>query len=360
MLPRTDEARLLASPDTVDLQYIFAISQEPVAIPRFRVTTERYLALQVHTANPVEFNRPAPEQVIGSMFTSAKYSRVEPSSAARYHASFVQHAGSLESAAYYLAVQPYRGLLEVLANNTALKLPGWIVQNPSKRRVLNHLQLRSVTGHQTPPATQDYFNTVSDELPPEAVELLEKGILERGFLLPCAFCSFKSWYAADSVGQDFRCTRCSKVQIYKTNPLWLYKLREVVFQGFEDNMQVPLLALNFLRRSSVHHFEWVPDSDIYEGGSREDLHRNVDLLCICDGMLYVGEAKSNDAIDENQFAFYRNICERVEVDGIVFATAQEEWASSTLARIADLRDRFTGNVLTLTSAELYPDVVVSA
>ncbi len=125
-------------------------------------------------------------------------------------------------------------------------------------------------------------------------------------------------------------------------------------------MQVPLLALNFLRRSSVHHFEWVPDSDIYEGGSREDLHRNVDLLCICDGMLYVGEAKSNDAIDENQFAFYRNICERVEVDGIVFATAQEEWASSTLARIADLRDRFTGNVLTLTSAELYPDVVVSA
>jgi hypothetical protein len=116
----------------------------------------------------------------------------------------------------------------------------------------------------TPSETQRYFDTVSDILPGEAIELLEKGLLERGFVLGCSTCSYRAWYPAEHVGQNFECSRCFQKQVCTSNPLWLYKLPEVIFLGFAaDNMQVPLLTLRYLQRQSQHYFEWVPDSNFF-------------------------------------------------------------------------------------------------
>ena len=323
-------------------------------LKKFRIAQDRYLRTHIRTEESLYFEHPSTQQIISTIFTSAGFSRLEPSETARYHKNFVDRAGSLEAAAFYLANPQYRELLEVLSNNTKEQLPGWLLKHPSQRRVLHHLQLRNLLKKETPPETHKYFDTVSDELPEEVTALLEQRILERGFLLSCKACAYSSWYPAEHVGQAFECPRCYFRQVCTSNPLWLYKLAEVVFQGFEDHMEAPLLTLNYLRNASHYHFDWIPDSDVYWREKSKDLHRNVDILCLSDGRLYVGEAKSNNDISEEQFAFYEKISTIQDVDGFVFATSQPEWNSGTLKRIERLKPPyFKGKVLCLTRRKLY-------
>lgn len=214
--------------------------------------------------------------------------------------------------------------------------------NPSKRRALRHLDLRLILKERIPETTTDYFNSVADELPKSAITLLTKKLLERGFQLHCKFCSFTSWYPVQNVGQTFECTRCNQVQIYDSNPLWLYKLPEVIFQGFEDHMEVPLLALAYLQSRCSRLFEWEPDSNLYWVENEKEKHQNLDILCLIDGKIYLGEAKSNDEIAAKQFSFYERVCLQTPIGGIVFATSRPQWNKATSERIIGLKNKFKG------------------
>jgi hypothetical protein len=91
----------------------------------------------------------------------------------------------------------------VLALNGEKRKPGWVLEHPDKRRVLHHYDLLEVLNSTIPVETKEYFDTVSDELPDAAVEILQKQLLERGFLLKCSSCSFRAWYPAEHIGQTF-------------------------------------------------------------------------------------------------------------------------------------------------------------
>jgi hypothetical protein len=323
-------------------------------IPRFRVNREHQLIVQVKEDSFIQFNKPALPDIFNLLFTAAGYTRLQPSATARYHTNFIARAGDIQTAARFLAQEAYARLFTVLADNTDKSKPGWILQYPSKRRVLHHYHLREVLGSPTAQETKKYFDTDGDILPEAAVELLQKGLLERGFRLNCRSCSYSAWYPAEHIGQKFECARCFQSQVYTSNPLWLYKLPEVVFQGFEDNMQVPLLALEFLRQRSKHHFEYMADSDVYWTETSKERSCNIDLLCMVDGKLYIGEAKSNDAIEGAQFSLYQAFSERLAIDGLVFATQRSMWNQGTHDRISRLRAEFRGEILTLTVDDLYP------
>lgn len=327
------------------------VRSEPIS--RFRVNRQRRFVVQVDRDALVQFGKPSLPEIFAFLVGYAGFDRVAPSSTARYHVSFVRLAGGLQRASELLSRSPNRELFETLADNSDQSKLGWVLQNPSRRRGLHHLHLRQMLGTTTPAETRVYFDTVSDDIPESGLELLEKRLLERVFLLPCDYCSYKAWYPVDQAGQTFQCGRCFQSQVYHTNPLWLYKLPEVVFQGFADNMQVPLLALNCMRKRTVHNFEWMPDSNVYDSTNLESPIRNIDLICLVDGKLYVGEAKSNNSISADQFSWYERFLRRTAVDGLVFATSQTRWSQGTADRINRLRAQFSGEVVGLTSADLY-------
>lgn len=279
---------------------------------------------------------------------------MEQSNTAKYHVNFIRRAGDLEKAANYLANTPFKDLLALLADNKSRNQYGWVIEEPSKRRVLPHLHLYQILGRRIPTETIEYFNTISDELPVEVVDLLQKNLLERGFRLKCLSCGYRSWYPAELVGQHFQCSRCFETQVYESNPLWLYKLPEVIFQGFEDNMQVPLLTLQYLKQTSSYTFEWLPDSNAVWNENEKQMSGNIDVICLRDGKIYVGEAKSNNNIDREQFSFYERICRSVDIDGVVFATSQVAWSRGTQDRIDNLKTWFKGDVVILAKKELYP------
>ena len=137
----------------------------------------------------------------------------------------------------------------------------------------------------------------------------------------------------------------------QSNPLWLYKLPEVVFQLFENDADVPLLALFHLLRGSTKNFQYALDSEV-RLGSDEKSARNLDFGCLSDGKVYIGEAKSNAVIGEQQFRFYEELVVRSTIDGIVLATTAPNWSPATIARLEALKSNLKAEVITLTKAEL--------
>jgi hypothetical protein len=327
----------------------------PLKMHPYRVNNNHYLVFQVEVEIPIEINAISSQDAVSMIFLNANYLRIEPSSTANFQTIFVERAGGLDQAAYYLAKSPYRLFLETLSDNSNKNKLGWLLEHPSKRRAFNHFDLWEIVGETIPQNTQKYYRDISDKLPKEVIALLERRLLERGFFLSCTSCSFRSWYPVDHIGQSFTCARCFQNQIYRSNPLWLYKLPEIIFQGFNNAMQVPLLTLNYMKRKSRYHFDWIPDSDIFWIEEQKELSRNIDIICICDGEMYIGEAKSAASIEKDQFSFYQGVCQKAAIDGVIFATSQKHWDKKTLGYIETLKQNFSGKVLCLTEEDLYPE-----
>ncbi len=117
-------------------------------------------------------------------------------------------------------------------------------------------------------------------------------------------------------------------------------------------MQVPLLTLQYLKQTSRYTFEWLPDSNVVWNENGKQMSGNIDVICLRDGKIYVGEAKSNNTIDREQFSFYERICRSVDIDGVVFATSQVAWSRGTQDRIDNLKTWFKGDVVILAKREL--------
>lgn len=322
----------------------------PLQSARFRITNSRDVRLQLGDRSPVRFIVPTVIQVVETIFREGGFTKFQESNHSQYQKAFINRAGDLASACDLLRDSPYREFFRLLSNCKAdPDLPGWLIKNPMRRSM--H-QLAICKALRKPILKSDDDSLVSSEaLPDDARRLIELELIERGFQLSCASCSAKLWYRAEEVGQGFSCHRCYEKQRLSTNPFWLYRLPEVIFQFFEHDADVPLLALFHLQKKSTQYFQFVLDSELYKG-SDDKKGQNIDFACLSDGRVYIGEAKSINNIETKQFRMYQYLADRVSIDGIVFATTAKEWNSSTRKRIEELRTRFHGEVLSLTKAEL--------
>jgi hypothetical protein len=204
----------------------------------------------------------------------------------------------------------------------------------------------------------------------EAAEVLDRlssaAVLYRGFILQCQYCRRADWFPLRELSDSFTCKRCHREQVftqkhwrYPNQPHLYYQLDELVYLGLEHNMQVPLLALDALR-GSRDSFLYVHELE-YREKDKDTPLVEVDLNCIADGMLTIGEAKKDDRLGKNdreeseaiskQLELARRLCARQ----IVFATASEEWHSSTLERILKAFGAQRFDLVLLTRNNLYGD-----
>lgn len=103
-------------------------------------------------------------------------------------------------------------------------------------------------------------------------------------------------------------------------------------------MAVPILALDFLRRESTQNFSFTTDRELWKPEAlRPDAE--VDLFCVVDGILTVGEAKKEDRLgkntsDENaEIRKYKRIAASLAARHLVFATLSDAWNMQTRERI---------------------------
>jgi hypothetical protein len=238
--------------------------------------------------------------------------------------------GGLHEVARFLQNAETRGLLDRFLDKS-LSQPGKGVYLSDDRR--RYLDLAAVKEHLGAGATG-----LIDEL-------VSRQILYRGFIFSCSYCRNSTWFSVGEITQEFKCKRCGRTQIYtKANwkmpdePAWFYKLDELVYQGYRQGMAVSLLALNFLKLQSSENFSFVTDREFWKAGAAK-ADAEIDLSCVSDGVLTIGEAKTDNRLgqsvsEENaEIAKYKRIAAGLSARRLVLATYGGDWNQKTAERV---------------------------
>ncbi len=110
---------------------------------------------------------------------------------------------------------------------------------------------------------------------------------------------------------------------------------EIVYLFLFNNGDVPILALDFLRGKSKEGFLYTTDLEVFKDGAEKPL-MELDIACVCDGIITIGEAKKNNTlankIPEERRAVekYYKLARLVGANQLVFATLSESWSQRTL------------------------------
>jgi len=174
-------------------------------------------------------------------------------------------------------------------------------------------------------------------------ELIEKGVLYRGFIFQCEACRNSDWYAIEDVGQSFMCSRCRRAQTYKKlhwktpqEPRWYYKLDEIVYQGYQHNMYIPILTLGVLQRSVKQSFFYLPEIEVRRDSAAERPDAEIDFCCCLDGEIAIGEATKRPRLGEStkeekaELIKYKDLAISLGATIVVLSTFSEQWSPEML------------------------------
>lgn len=125
--------------------------------------------------------------------------------------------------------------------------------------------------------------------------LLSRNVLRRGLVLRCSACERWDFYALADAAETNVCRRCgayahttdARRELTVGEPAWYYDLHGAVRELLGKNGDVPLLAARTLAASG-RRFADVPELDFL---SPDRAPQEIDLICLVDDRLVIGEAK---------------------------------------------------------------------
>lgn len=118
----------------------------------------------------------------------------------------------------------------------------------------------------------------------------------KGFNLKCPHCSSKFWYTINSVNEDMVCYGCIENFRLPIEPSFAYKLNDLVknniFQSSKcrDGNLTVIRTLALIFDESRKSFDYMPQINLYNNFNTNRAYSDVDIFCISDGKLIIGEA----------------------------------------------------------------------
>jgi hypothetical protein len=246
--------------------------------------------------------------------------------------------GSLGEVSTFLRNTQYRSLLDQYLDTSKSGPAKGVYLDGDRRRYLDLASIKALVPDRSASLIDD---------------LISKQVLYRGFIFRCSFCRNSHWYSVSGITQEFKCRRCGRSQLYtKANwknpdePAWFYKLDELVYQGHRQGMAVSLLALNYLKETAERSFTFTTEREFWKPGAGKP-EIEVDFFCAPDGVLSVGEAKTENCLGNGiseetaKIARYKHLVMGLSTAQLVFATLRNCWRRETIDAIvgafADLR-----------------------
>jgi hypothetical protein len=255
---------------------------------------------------------------------------IHESDKGRYTRRMIELWGDLSALAGDLQGPPTRKLLTSWASDT---IDGDLGRIHQRRKYLRLGDVMKIAGL--------HIDRARDLLD----RYLAKGIVARGLVLQCGMCAGTSFYRLEDLGPGFRCQRCRQDnQIARQawrgprEPQWFYGLDEVVYQGLDSNVQVPVVALAELAKPAKS-FLYMPEALVRTPG-HNDLE--VDLWAIVDGKILIGEAKKSDKLETTvrrekaRCTALRAVADAVTADQFVMATSSAQWNQRTRDSVTKL------------------------
>jgi hypothetical protein len=114
----------------------------------------------------------------------------------------------------------------------------------------------------------------------------------------------------------------------KNEPLWSYRLAEVVYQFLEHDGELAVLAVHDefepSNRPFAHSFEL--DLTPPEGGDGFE----VDIFTSDGYRLWIGEAKKDGRFDPERLAFVATLAHLTDAYGVILVTSRASWPRATV------------------------------
>jgi len=139
-------------------------------------------------------------------------------------------------------------------------------------------------------------------------ELCYYRVFLKGFKLKCPRCSSKFWYPINNINENVTCFGCLEDFRLPIEPYFAYKLNDLIkiniFQSpkSRDGNLTVIRTLALICDQSRRSFEYAPQINLFDNMDTNKPCSDVDIICISDGKLIIGEAKHNS----NEFSANSN------------------------------------------------------
>lgn len=141
------------------------------------------------------------------------------------------------------------------------------------------------------------------------VDLCNFRVFLKGLKLKCTKCSSVFWYPVKEVRETINCKGCLENFKLPIEPRFAYKLNDLIknniFQSktSRDGNLTVIRTLVSIQSNSRQAFEYSPQINLYDDHMSKKPRSEVDVVCLSDGQLIIGEAKYNSssfAADKNK------------------------------------------------------------
>lgn len=178
--------------------------------------------------------------------------------------------------------------------------------------------------------------------------LLQRGILFRGHEWVCEACRHRNWRGIDALQEVLACEVCGENHLLPAGVTLDFQMNEFLATCLREHDTLSVAAaLCTLRQRARHCFLYAPQTALYDrypDGPRAAITRELDVVCISDGKLIIGEAKISSAlIARSDIEDLAAAAVAVNADIAVLAAMQGD-PQTMKTKLTELKDRLPEHI----------------
>ncbi|MCL4279312.1 MAG: hypothetical protein KJZ60_06430, partial [Ignavibacteriaceae bacterium] len=157
--------------------------------------------------------------------------------------------------------------------------------------------------------------------------LVSLKIFFQGYEWSCQKCGSDNWSSVDELKTSNICEVCGReMDISPQGIEWNYSINKRLLDAlYKDSILADLWALGTLLEHAFETFYYVPQSALYKKYDNPNPCAEIDIICIREGILILGEAKLNSSnFSEKQINALLDIAKEINPDAILLACIEND------------------------------------
>lgn len=213
---------------------------------------------------------------------------------------------------------------------TVIALPG--LRSPRYTTKLSHLRIDWDAELHAACDTQQNLGESRDAILQDGPRMLKQslamlckvGVFHRGHEWVCRHCSHRNWAAVDALSVLLSCAVCHRDYALPIDLHLDFRLNEFISTCIREHDTLTVVwTLSELQRQARRSFIFAPQTALFRSYPEHPRHppdRELDIVCVVDGKLTLGEAKSSVAmISATEIATLAEVAKELTPDVVVLA-----------------------------------------
>lgn len=180
-----------------------------------------------------------------------------------------------------------------------------------------------------------------DDLKRSLSFFFDRGVMYRGHEWSCRDCRHRNWAGIEALRDVMTCDVCGREHQLPIDVALDFRMNEFFATCLREHDTITVAwAIGALRHRAKHSFMFAPQTALYRNypeNQSQRIDREVDLLCIMDGRLVIGEVKAGaELIAKSDIAVLAATAQELGADLAILAAVKGQPAVME-AKVAELR-----------------------